>query len=50
MNKLQMRRYAKLIAKTGVNVKKGQWVMVYAELDQPDFVEMAVEEIGRAHV
>ncbi len=48
MNKLRMRRYAKLIAKTGVNVKKGQWVMVYAELDQPDFVEMAVEELYRA--
>ncbi|MGN0823116.1 MAG: aminopeptidase, partial [Candidatus Gallimonas sp.] len=48
MNKLQMRRYAKLLAKTGVNVKKGQWVMVIAELDQPEFVEMAVEELYRA--
>ncbi len=48
MNKLQLRRYAKLIAKTGVNVKKGQWVMVSAELDQPEFVEMVVEELYRA--
>lgn len=48
MNKLQMRRYAKLLAKTGINVKKGQWVIVQAELDQPEFVEMVVEEIYRA--
>ena len=48
MNKLQMRRYAKLLAKTGINVKKGQWVIVQAELDQPEFVEMTVEELYRA--
>lgn len=48
MNKLQMRRYAKLLAKTGINVKKGQWVIVQAELDQPEFVEMCVEELYRA--
>ena len=48
MNKLQMRRYAKLLAKTGINVKKNQWVVVQAELDQPEFVEMVVEELYRA--
>lgn len=48
MNKLQLRRYAKLLAKTGINVKKGQWVRVIAELDQPEFVEMVVEELYRA--
>ena len=48
MNKFQLRRYAKLLAKTGVNVKKGQWVIVQAELDQPEFVEMVVEELYRA--
>lgn len=48
MNKLQIRRYAKLLAKTGINVKKGQWVIVQAELDQPEFVEMVVEELYRA--
>ncbi len=48
MNKLQLRRYAKLLARTGVNVKKGQWVIVQAELDQPEFVEMVVEELYRA--
>ena len=48
MNKLQLRRYAKLLAKTGINVQKGQWVVVQAELDQPEFVEMVVEELYRA--
>lgn len=48
MNKLQLRRYAKLLAKTGINVKKGQWVIVQTELDQPEFVEMVVEELYRA--
>lgn len=48
MNKTQLRRYAKLLARTGVNVKKGQWVIVQAELDQPAFVEMVVEELYRA--
>ncbi len=48
MNKLQLRRYAKLLARTGVNVKKGQWVVVEAYLDQPEFVEMCVEELYRA--
>ncbi len=48
MNKLQLKRYAKLIAKTGVNVRKGQTVVVQAELDQPEFVEYVVEELYRA--
>ncbi len=48
MNKLVLRRYAKLLARTGINVKKGQWVIVQAELDQPEFVEMCVEELYRA--
>ncbi len=48
VNKLQLRRYAKLLAKTGLNVKKGQWVIVSAQLDQPEFVEMVVEELYRA--
>ncbi len=48
MNKLQLKRYAKLLAKTGVNVRKGQTVVVQAELDQPEFVEYVVEELYRA--
>ena len=48
MNKLQLKRYAKLLAKTGINVKRGQWVIVNAALDQPEFVEWVVEELYRA--
>ena len=44
MNKLQMRRYAKLLAKTGVNVKRGQWVVVQTELDQPVEAEPEIKE------
>ncbi len=44
MKKTVLRKYAKLIAKTGVNVQKGQEVLVYAELDQPEFVKMVCEE------
>ncbi len=48
MNKTQLKRYAKLLAKCGVNVKKGQDVIVSAGLDQPEFVEMVVEELYKA--
>lgn len=47
MNKTRLRKYAKLIAKVGVNVQRGQEVIVQAELDQPEFVEMVVEECYR---
>lgn len=48
MNKLKARRYAKLIAKTGLNIKKGQTVFVTASVDQTEFVGMVVEECYRA--
>ena len=48
MNKLQLKRYAKLLAKVGINPQKGQWVIVYPELDQPEFTEWVVEELYRA--
>lgn len=48
MNKTQLKRYAKLIAKCGVNVQKGQDVLLTAGLDQPEFVEMVTEELYRA--
>lgn len=48
MNKLQLKRYSKLLAKVGINPKKGQWVIVYPELDQPEFTEWVVEELYRA--
>lgn len=48
MNKLKAKRYAKLIAKCGLNVKKGQTVFVTANVDQVEFVNMVVEECYRA--
>jgi len=44
MKKTILREYAKLIVTCGVNVQKGQDVIVYADLDQPEFVQMVVEE------
>ena len=44
MRKSQLKKYAKLIAKVGLNVKKGQSVFIAADLDQPEFVTMVVEE------
>ncbi len=48
MKKSRLRKYASLIARTGVNIQKGQTVIVQAELDQPEFVKMVVEECYRA--
>jgi len=47
MKKSVLRKYAQLIAKCGVNVQKGQEVEILAELDQPEFVRMVVEECYR---
>ena len=44
MKKTVLREYAKLIVASGVNVQKGQEVVIYADLDQPEFVQMVVEE------
>ncbi len=44
MKKTILRKYAQLIAQTGVNVQEGQEVFIAAELDQPEFVQMVVEE------
>lgn len=43
MNQERLRRYADLIARTGGNIQPGQEVIIYAQLDQPAFVEMLVE-------
>ena len=48
MKKTILRSYAKLIARTGVNIEKGQEVMILAGLDQPEFVKILVEECYRA--
>lgn len=44
----KIKAYAELIVKVGVNIKEGQEVIVDAELDQPEFVEMIVEECYKA--
>ncbi len=44
MKKSVLRDYAKLIVRSGLNIQKGQEVLIHAELDQPEFVKMLVEE------
>lgn len=44
MKKTVLQRYAHLIAKTGVHIQPGQEVVVRAGLDQPEFVQMVVQE------
>lgn len=48
MKKTVLREYARLIVKAGLNVQKGQAVEIYTELDQPEFVQMVVEECYKA--
>ena len=48
MKKTVLREYARLIVRCGVNVQKGQEVLIYAELDQPEFVKLVVEEAYKA--
>ena len=44
MNKSTLKKYAHLIAKTGANVQKGQYVTVIAALDQELLVNYIVED------
>ncbi len=44
MKKTLLRNYAKLIARVGGNIQKGQRVVIQAQLDQPDFVCLLAEE------
>ena len=48
MKKEQLQKYARLLAKIGLNIQKGQSVFIGAELDQPEFVTMVVEECYKA--
>lgn len=48
MTKKTLRNYAKLITKVGVNVQKGQEVVINAETDQPEFVAIVAEECYKA--
>ncbi len=47
MKKRILRKYAHLIAASGANVQKGQEVFITAGLEQPEFVQMLVEECYR---
>lgn len=44
MNETRLRKYAQLIACVGGNVQPGQEVFITAEVDQPAFVKLLVEE------
>ena len=48
MNKTIMKKYAALIARVGANVKKGQPVVIYADVDQGEFVSYVTEECYKA--
>ncbi len=48
MKKSVLKKYAKLVVRTGANVQKGQDVIIMAELEQKDFVLMLVEEAYKA--
>ncbi len=48
MKKTVLREYARLIVRCGVNVQKGQTVLIFAGLDQPEFVQLVVEEAYKA--
>ena len=47
MKKTVLKKYAHLLAAVGINVKKGQEVIIKAELDQPEFVRMLTAECYR---
>ena len=48
MKQTTLRRYARLSARAGVNIQKGQDVIVFCDLDQPKFVELLVDECYKA--
>ncbi len=48
MKKTVLREYARLIVRCGANVQKGQDVIITAELDQPEFVQILVDEAYKA--
>lgn len=48
MKKTLLRKYARLAVKTGVNLKKGQGCVIFAEAEQHAFAELVAEEAYRA--
>ena len=48
MKQTVLRSYARLIARVGINVRKGQEVIITCGLDQPKFVELLMDECYKA--
>ena len=48
MKQTILRKYARLIARVGANIQKGQDVIIGCDLDQPRFVELLVDECYKA--
>ena len=48
MQKTRLRKYAKLIARKGCNIQKGQDVFLNAGIEQPEFTAMVVDELYKA--
>ena len=48
MKKTTLKNYAKLLAVSGISVKKNDVVIINAGLDQPEFVYMCVEACYKA--
>lgn len=48
MNKTILRKYARLIVKMGVNIKKGQGAIIMAETDQAEFALLVADEAYKA--
>ena len=48
MKKSILRKYAKLAVKTGVNLQRGQGLLISAQVDQHEFAELVAEEAYRA--
>ena len=48
MKKTVLREYARLIVRSGLNIQKGQTLIIRAGLDQPEFVQIVVEEAYKA--
>ena len=48
MNKTMQKKYARLIARVGANIKKGQPVRIYCEADQHEFITILVNECYKA--
>ena len=48
MKQTILRKYARLIARGGANIQKGQDVLIFCGLDQPKFVQLLVDECYKA--